>query len=438
MKIFKSLFLLLSVLLFNESFSQSYIGYNADNYSGIHGVTHNPSNIFGSNFKTDVNLISVSGFTGSDYFGINFSSILSGNFDVDEDSERFVSDKNNFFLNTDILGPSFMFNINKKSSIGIITRARVFFNLNNINGELFEAIEDDFESDSNVAFGSQNLNGTIHAWTEIGIAYGRLLMDKQNHILKGGVTLKYLQGAGALFTNSPGLTGQYNNVTETLTTQGELNYGTTEDFDSDDLGFDNLTAGFGLDLGFTYQWHPNREDDSTPIYKDHYKLKAGIAITDIGSIKYKNAERTTYNMNNTVDASSFDDLEEFLDDNYNNTDVIEDTKIQLPTALHLLVDYRLAKKWLVSAQANLSLVKKENDLASSIINTVTIAPRLETKWFSFYTPLSFRQYGDFAFGGGFRLGPLSVGSGSIFSNLLSDSSKTTDVFFGLKVPIYRK
>ena len=45
---------------------------------------------------------------------------------------------------------------------------------------------------------------------------------------------------------------------------------------------------------------------------------------------------------------------------------------------------------------------------------------------------------DISFGGGFRLGPLSVGSGSIFSNLLSDSSKTTDVFVGLKIPLYRK
>ena len=84
------------------------------------------------------------------------------------------------------------------------------------------------------------------------------------------------------------------------------------------------------------------------------------------------------------------------------------------------------------------MVKKDKEFANSIINTITIAPRLETKWFSFYTPLSFRQYGDFAFGGGFRLGPLTVGSGSIFSNLLSDSSKTTDIFLGLKVPIYRK
>jgi hypothetical protein len=193
-----------------------------------------------------------------------------------------------------------------------------------------------------------------------------------------------------------------------------------------------------MDLGLTYQWHPERNNDSIPIYRDLYKLKIGMSVTDIGSIKYKNAELNSYNMNHTVNTSDYEELEAFLDDNYSNTKTFTNSKISLPTALHLLVDYRIAKKWLVSAQANFSLTKNDNELSNSIINTVTIAPRLETKWFSFYTPLSFRQYGDFAFGGGFRLGPLSIGSGSIFSNLLSDSSKSTDIFFGLKVPIYRK
>ena len=436
---FKSILILWCLLTFNYSISQSYVGQQTDNYSGIHGVIYNPSSIVGSNFKTDINIVSLSGFVGSDYFGINFSDLLNGNsFDVSDDTERFLSDSNNFFLNVDVLGPSFMFNLNKKSSIGVLTRGRAFFNLNNINGELFETIEDEFESENDISFNSKNLNGTLHAWAEIGIAYGRILMDKNHHFVKGGVTLKYLQGAGSLFVSSPGFTGQYTRASETLTTQGELNYGTSQDFDSENLDAGDLTAGFGMDLGFTYQWHPKRENDSIPIYKDHYKLKVGVSITDIGAVNYENAKRTSYNVNSTVDTSNYEDLEEFLDSNYSKSERIENTKIQLPTALHVLVDYRIAKKWLVSAQANLSLIKKDKELANSIINTVTIAPRLETKWFSFYTPLSFRQYGDFACGGGFRLGPLTLGSGSVFSNLLSNSSKTTDFFLGLKVPIYRK
>ncbi|SDS12644.1 hypothetical protein SAMN04515667_1469 [Formosa sp. Hel1_31_208] len=440
MKSFQFLVLLLLLCFINTSNGQSYIGHTVDNYSGILGVTSNPANVVGSNFRADINLFSVSTFGGSDYFGINVSDILGGDgFDIENDSERFPSNTNNFFLNADVVGPSFMFNINKKSSIGIITRGRAFVNINDINGELFETIEDEFESEDDFDFNSTNLSGTIHVWSEIGLAYGRQVMNKPKHILNAGVTLKYLQGAGGIFINSPGLEGQYTAVSESLTTKGTLNYGSTNDFDEDDLDFGNLTSGIGLDIGVTYQWHPNRENDSIPSYRDPYKLKIGLAITDIGSINYQDTEIKSYDLNNTVDTSTYeDDVEEFLDNNYNNTTVTQETKLQLPTALRLLVDYRLSKKWLVSAQANLSMVKKGNELNNSIINSFTIAPRLETKWFSFYAPLSLRQYGDFAFGGGLRLGPLTVGSGSVFSNLLSDSSKTTDIFVGLNIPIYRK
>jgi hypothetical protein len=432
---------LLLSLIATLSYSQSYVGHSIDNYSGIQGVTYNPSSIVGSNLRADINLFSVSVFGGSDYFGINLSDIISsdGGFDFEEDSEKFPSNSNNFFFNADVLGPSFMINLNKRSSIGLITRVRSNFNIHNINGELYEALVDDFESDDDFVFDSQNLSGTVHAWAEIGLAYGRILMDKPNHLLKGGVTLKYLQGAGSAFVNSPGLKGTFSGSTDILTSEGELNYGTTEGFDSDDIDFSNITGSFGLDVGFTYQWHPNRENDSMSSHKDPYKLKIGVSVTDIGSINYDNAAITNYNLNATVDTATYDgDFEAFLDNNYPSLETEGKAKIKLPTALHILVDYRLTKKWFVSAQADLSLVKEATVLSNSVINTFILAPRLETRWFSFYAPLSFREYGDIAFGGGIRFGPLTVGSGSVFTNLLSDSSKTTDVYFGLKIPLYSK
>lgn len=432
--------LFIFLLTLNLSFGQSYVGHSIDNYSGIHGVVSNPSSIVGSNLRADINLFSASLFGGSDYFGINVSDILNsdGGFDFEDDAKKFPSNTNNFFVNVDVVGPSFMFNLNKKSSIGVISRVRANMNINNINGELYETISNDFDSDDDFDFDSKDLNGTIHAWAEVGLAYGRILIEKPNHLLKGGVTLKYLQGAGSAFMSSPELQGSYSESAETLTTQGNLIYGTSQDFESDDLDFSNLTAGFGLDVGFTYQWYSDRENDSLPTYKTPYKLKVGVSVTDIGSINYDNSTVNNYDLNATVDTSdSEDNTEDFLEDNYNGVETIEEAKIKLPTALHLLVDYRLAKKWFVSAQANLSMVKKGSEMSTSIINTVTVAPRLETKWFSFYAPLSFRQYGDTSFGGGIRVGPLTVGSGSVFTNLLSDSSKTTDVYLGLNIPLYR-
>lgn len=441
MKYFKILTFFLLLLTLNLSYSQSYVGHSVDNYSGIQGVIYNPSSIVGSNLRADINLFSASVFGGSDYFGINISDIMNsdGGFDFDDDTKKFPSNANNFFFNADILGPSFMFNINKKSSIGIVTRLRANLNINNISGELYENVSDNFDTNENFEFDFKDLNGTIHAWGEIGLAYGRILVDNQTHLLKGGATVKYLQGAGSGFMSSPGLQGQYSASAETITTQGELNYGTSQDFESDDLDFSNLTAGFGLDVGFTYQWYADRGNGGLPSDQTPYNLKVGVSVTDIGAISYENASINNYDLNGQASTANFeDDTEDFLANNYPGTETIETAKIKLPTALHVLVDYRLTKKWFVSAQADISMIKKGAELSSSVINTATVAPRLETKWFSFYAPLSFRQYGDISFGGGLRLGPLTLGSGSVFTNLLSDSSKTTDVYLGLKIPLFRK
>jgi len=437
---------ILLVLLNISTNAQSYIGFTLDNYSGIQSLSSNPANVVDSPFKADINLISVSFFGGSDYLGINVSDIINsdGGFDFDLDTEKFPKNNNNFFFNADILGPSFMFNLNKKSSIAITTRVRAFLNIKNINGELYESLADGFDQTNDFEFNMENFNGTIHAWGEIGLTYGRILIKNDKHLLKSGITLKYLQGAGAGFFNSPSMSGQYNASANTLTTSGNLSYGLSQqDFDSNDIDYKNLTSGFGVDIGVAYQWNEKNQNvvnDSVRINYTKYKLKIGASITDIGSINYKEGEITRYDLNNTVDATVFDagDTEQTLKDNYSGVTTPASAKIKLPTALNLLIDYRIKNKLFASVSSSFSLVANNTENSNNIINTMTIAPRLETKWFSIYSPVSFRQYGDLSWGAGVRFGPLMLGSGSVLTNLLSDTSKTTDVYLGLKIPIYRK
>ena len=308
-------------------------------------------------------------------------------------------------------------------------------NINNISGELYENISDNFDVGEDFNFNSENLTGTIHAWAEIGLVYGRILVDKKHNFLKGGVTLKYLQGAGSLYMNSPNFTGQYTANNEQLTTTGSLSYGLSDGFNNNDIDFSNLTAGFGADIGFTYEWRPNAIKDSLTTRKQNkYKLKLAASVTDIGSIEYNESEITTFNLDQTVNTSNFDDdTQEFLDNNYTGVESIINQKIKLPTALHLLADYQLRNKIYLSLQGHFSLIENNTPNTNSIINSVTLSPRLETKWFSVYSPVSFRQYGDLSWGAGLRLGPLMVGSGSILTNLLSSTSKTTDIYLGFKI-----
>ncbi len=422
--------------------AQSYIGYTMDNYAGVHGVASNPANVFDSPYSADINLISASGFVGSDFVGLPFSDLIgsAGDFDFDRDAERYPSDENHFFTNIDVMGPSFMFNVGDKQSFAFTTRVRGLFNLNNIDGNLYERISDGFDIGNDFDFDSKDLNVTVHVFSEIGITYGREIWRTQDQFLKGGVTLKYLMGAGGLFASSPELNGNYNSVTNQLTTRGSLAYGTTMGFESDAPEFGNLSGGFGADIGVVYEYRKRIMDDRVQGQRaQQYKFKMALSLTDIGSINYKNSENTTYDANGNVNALEFEtkDLEEVLEDNYSGTTVTGEQKIALPTALQIMADYYIGSRWYIGLHTGLSMRDSGNSHTSNMINTTTLAPRFETKWFSVYSPLGLRQYGDFAWGLGIRVGPLTLGSGSVLTNLISDKSKNADVYVGLKIPLYK-
>ncbi|HFG0469967.1 hypothetical protein [Flavobacterium psychrophilum] len=89
----KNKFLLLFV--FTSLFSaraQSYLGYYYDNYAGVQSVLYNPASIVDSRFKTDINLASVSGSVGNDYYGFSVSDLLKGgDYDFELQSKKFPS-----------------------------------------------------------------------------------------------------------------------------------------------------------------------------------------------------------------------------------------------------------------------------------------------------------------------------------------------------------
>ena len=118
--------------------AQSYLGYYYDNYAGVQSVLYNPASIVDSRFKTDINLASFSASVGNDYYGFSVSDLMKGgDYDFELQSKKFSKNSNNFIVNADVMGPSFMFNIAPKHSLAIFTRGRSIANVRNIDGDLF-------------------------------------------------------------------------------------------------------------------------------------------------------------------------------------------------------------------------------------------------------------------------------------------------------------
>ncbi len=436
---------------------QSYLGYLGDNYSGINSVILNPANIADSRFKADINLIGVSALLGNDYYKGGLSDINSNADDFDDESRRSPKDSNNFFGNVDVLGPSFMFNIVPKHSIGITTRVRTSININDINGNLYDNIADDFDENEDYSVNEGNVYSTSTTWGEIGLTYAAVLMDRKEHFLKGGVSLKYLKGFTNAYSNGRNITFSYDAdggevtpgvSTGSITSTGEISYGAPINDDVDNV-FSIDANGFATDLGFVYEWRPDFEkhqlkNKNGETYWDRsankYKLKFGLSVTDIGSINFNDNTTRTYNIDNTINEDRFESVDDFddkLEEFYTLTSEAFTSKTILPTALHFNTDWNINQFFYLNLNTDFAITSKDKENANRITNVYSLTPRFERKWFTFQIPLSIVQYSGFQAGLGFRAGPLYIGSGSVLTLLTTDNSQAADLYAGLKVPVYQ-
>lgn len=442
---------LLLISTINVIQSQSYVGFLEDNYNGVHGIISNPANIADSRLKMDINLAGISALYGNDYIGFNFSDAFADYSSVFDNAETYPSTDNFLAFNIDVMGPSVMLSINEKSSLAVYTRGRGMFNVNEANGNLLEK-EGGFDENEDFSIVEDDIYGSFTAWGELGATYARVLLNDEEHFLKGGLTGKMLQALGNVYIDGSNISVDYDSDTREVTTTGELHLSDTGDINEEGntteaLDFDN---GFGLaaDIGFVYEWRPNQsqytkmKSDGSSITNrgaNKYKLKLGVSVTDIGKLLDVKGTDRLYDLNRTQNVDNFDGdvLEEALLDNFDQISSTQSIDYTLPTALHTNADLSLTPKFYLNLNADISLTSKSKANTGSILNQYRLTPRFESKWLAFYSPISVLSGAGFQWGAGFRVGPLYMGSGSVLSSLFGENTKALDLYAGVKVPIYQ-
>ncbi|MES2574197.1 MAG: DUF5723 family protein [Bacteroidota bacterium] len=453
----KKLLSLIVLFLVAKGNAQSYMGYIPDNYAGVQGVLFNPASIVDSRFKTDINLFSISGSLSNDYYGVSIFDLPKSSYDADTDAVRTATLNNSGIMFLDVMGPSFMFNIAPKHSVAIFSRARAVVNANQMNGNLYDDLKGglDEAEDFDLIVGDPKVIG--HSWGEIGASYAAVLWQNKQHFLKGGLTAKYLMGGITSYASGTGITSKFNQENDpslsTLETTGTLAIGSSQDVitGDEDFKFDSDSKGFGADLGLIYEWRPGYESYDLTKAKasdnkfknvNKYKLRFGVSVTDLGSIKYKNVKEDFYDINGTVtqeDIEDMDELGDFLEDKYGTpVTSYKSMKVNLPTMIHFDVDWNIYKKFYLNANGNLGLTEKTALNETYSQNTWMLTPRYETKWFTFSIPVNYMEYSGTQVGSGLRFGPLFVGSSSLITNIISKESKAADFYLGLKIPVYQK
>lgn len=426
--------------------AQSFNSQELDNYAGVSSLMYNPANITDSRFRTEVNLFHLSSNVANDYYSLNFSNGLDS-FNFDNDATTFPTEQNNFFLNLDVLGPAVQFNLSRKHSIALSTRIRGMYNINNVSGEFYQLVRDtDFDPGVDISARQDNLSSTGHAWGELGITYALVLLDEDEHFVKAGATVKYLVGGGAAFLNSDQLSVDYSANSREVFLDGNLeiaqsaidnNNGSNEY----DFNFDN--NGLGLDLGFVYEYRPettrNLDGDLNVVGNNKYRLRIGASLQDIGSITYNDTQFDRYVVDGRVSVIDLqNDFEQAIEDSFMGTRTTEDVAVSLPTTLRYLVDYRISKRIYLGVTGAIANTDDRELYGNRIVNYTSITPRYESKLITVSSNLSFSDLTGFNWGAGVRLGPVTLGSGTLFSNLFQQDSRGVDFYAGLKIPIYQR
>ncbi|MFD2887366.1 DUF5723 family protein [Chitinophaga cymbidii] len=459
----KCLLLITGLFAATAAQSQIFPGYHTSQYAGIHAVPFNPASAAGSRYRWDVNIVGADVKAGNTYYTFDKSALLSKDSlrqFIDYFPDTSASRKQYAWGSVDLMLPSALYAIDERQSIAFTWRLRGAANGGGVETSTanFFAINypDPKYYDRTIAETYAGAYG--HSWNEFGFSYARTIKDYGDHRWKAGITLKYLSGQAAGYGVGRDGSFMFKNRNQVDINSGKVAFAWNEelstiennDWQSVYSPFQN--PGIGADIGIIYEWRPDSDgfgsyEDGTGTWNpdaDTWKARFGISVVDIGGISYTKAgdsrdmDMTAENFNamllNRMRGESLQQYAQRIGTYFSSEETEDKFYMNLPTSINLMGDYNLNDRFFISASATIGLLSgTTDDNKNHALTQLLITPRYETRHIGAYLPFSVNRYGQADAGLGLRLGPLVIGSASLFSNLARGRVNHADAFVALRV-----
>lgn len=466
----KTLLCLFSIIGMSSFAQEHFSGINTSRRGGLLNANINPAELTNMSGNYEVNVFNFSANIANNK--LSFGDLIGG----DDDFEDLIfqgDEALNMRTDVEILGPAFAFQVNKWA-FAISSSAKVQASLVDINTTLGNAVTNggvDNISEVYNILSSENQRAAGISWGEIGLSVARELYDSEEHKISAGITFNllfpgtYANMGASRFEGT--VTNNFGDVSLT-DASAEVNIAYSGSLAGDFSESDNFTEffagglnGFSTDIGINYRW----KDTSLPLADDvilddagvnnetwkyadprNYKLNAGLAIRNMGSMTFKddNNESVNYtldvpsgqflDLNQFEDAESIQDVEDILlQSGYLTMDeASKDFKVKLPTVFSAYADVKLYGKFYATGFVQQKLNEDNDNDRVTIQNIVSVTPRFSTNFFEVYAPLANNEISGFTAGLGFRLGGFFIGSGSILSAAISDTDQA-DAYLGFRI-----
>ncbi len=427
----KKTLLILSLLVgFSASAQDQFSGISTTNRVGILNGAINPAEFANLSKKFEINFYGLSFDVSNNKIGFND---LTSNTNL-EDLIFTGTESANLRIDGQILGPSFAMKW-RKWGFGITTKANIKFDVVDVDTSLGNAIFNNNLTLNNTFLnqtGNQRLSGTCYG--EVGLSVARKIYENDKHKFDAGITLKFLFPGSYSNFGFSSLSGSIiKDASGTFLTTDQpanLNIAYSGNLADSFSNFDDYTKsvfgglnGVATDIGFNYQWKDA---------KDKYKIKAGLAIRNIGSMTFK--DDNNYNTNYTLSIPSSNPLDLSLFENINNLSEVEDVlfdnnyldinnqnktdfRVNLPTLLTMYADFKIVSKVFVTGYLQQKMNNDDGNDQITARNIFSVTPRVNLGFFEAFLPVSTDDISGTNVGFGFRLAGFYLGSNSIFTSL---------------------
>jgi hypothetical protein len=445
-------FVVISCFFYLNTNAQNQFGLTTGNYAGLHSLQMNPANICYQPVTYEFNILGVDVFlNNNDFFsnptfvptlGIknNFNRIRFENHKYTPDSFRpgNLLVKSSFQSNgyvyggANILGPSFLFAISRKTSLAITSAFRSQLCANNISTiaakSLFDGLE--YYPIRNQQLKMENTKVSFGSWTEIGFSYAHVVEDNYHYIHRFGFSLKALFGLAGGYIYEKGYNGWNDNGTNLIFDSSDFSYAysgpsTNKNYKNNSNNSFLNGMGASIDIGYSVQKNAAAGTRYCPNFYHYgnnskmYNWKLGISLLDIGAIQYYNNSFATNIVNGSLNWNKFDTISAYditvMDATLRSyvgeekTQTFKQFWLILPGAISLQYDYNLNAVFFVNATIiqRITLAKMPS---LTRMNSIAIIPHYEIEKLTVSMPFILNEYKDFNLGLAIRYKQVTIGS----------------------------
>jgi len=428
MKHSRTSILVISFLCFTfhlPAHGQEMLGTTLGNFSGVNGTQLNPSSMLSSKLYVDIHLLSADVFLQSNFLYIDkkdyrISNFFKAGYELPVHPEQYGTELRNFYIFPNnyrrdayiqlrINGPGAML-VYGKHAFALSTGIRSVVSAKGMPIEIanFSYLGLNYLPQQNINYkDNRSFRVGEMTWAEIGLSYAYQVYARGFDKITAGITLKRLFGYSALYLKVKSV--DYIVPSDTSISVHNMNaqmgYSLPFDYDGGS-GWNNSFnkgGGFGGDIGITYTrltrlYSPDYFTSLCSQQNDDYLYRLGIALIDVGAIRFHTGAET-YSIDNR--SSYWDDVDRFHFRNFhqlmdtisyrfygNSTESYRGNNflMWLPAALSVQFDYHYFRNWYVNA-----LLIYGFDLGPASVSRpaeIAVTPRYETHGFEAELPLS--------------------------------------------------